>query len=109
MDQLGDNDSVTDFIMNIHHKIDEIIKVVNTAYPELALRLYLVSAANLNQMKISQEKFFDLYKYYMNTAIGILKEVNLEQKEKLNLLNNTMGILSLSKLSEAKNMERLMR
>ena len=105
MDQLGDNDSVTDFIMNIHHKIDEIIKVVNTAYPELALRLYLVSAANLNQMKISQEKFFDLYKYYMNTAIGILKEVNLEQKEKLNLLNNTMGILSLSKLSEAKNME----
>ena len=105
MDQLGDNDSVTDFIMNIHHKIDEIIKVVNTAYPELALRLYLVSAANLNQMKISQEKFFDLYKYYVNTAIGILKEVNLEQKEQLNVFNNTMGILSLSKLSEAKNME----
>ena len=105
MDQLNDNDTVTDFILNTHHKIDEIIKVVNTAYPELALRLYLVSAANLNQMKISQEKFFDLYKYYMNTAIGILKEVNLEQKEKLNLLNNTMGILSLSKLSEAKNME----
>ena len=38
MDQLNDNESVTDFILNIHHKIDEIIKVVNTAYPDLALR-----------------------------------------------------------------------
>ena len=83
MDQLNDNDTVTDFILNTHHKIDEIIKVVNTAYPELALRLYLVCAANLNQMKISQEKFFELYKYYINTSIAILKEVNIEQKEKL--------------------------
>ncbi len=105
MDQLGDNDSVTDFILNIHHKIDEIIKVVNTAYPELALRLYLVCAGNLNQMKISQEKFFELYKYYINASITILKEVNIEQKEKLSLLNNTMGNLSLFKLSEAKNIE----
>jgi vacuolar protein sorting-associated protein 35 len=105
MDQLGDNDSVTDFILNIHHKIDEIIKVVNTAYPELALRLYLVCAGNLNQMKISQEKFFELYKYYINTSIAILKEVNIEQKEKLNLLNNTLGNLSMFKLSEAKNIE----
>ena len=99
MDQLGDNDSVTDFILNIHHKIDEIIKVVNTAYPELALRLYLVCAGNLNQMKISQEKFFELYKYYINASITILKEVNIEQKEKLSLLNNTIGNLSLFKLS----------
>ena len=105
MDQLGDNDSVTDFILNIHHKIDEIIKVVNTAYPELALRLYLVCAGNLNQMKISQEKFFELYKYYINASITILKEVNIEQKEKLSLLNNTIGNLSLFKLSEAKNIE----
>ena len=105
MEQLSDNDSVTDFILNIHHKIDEIIKVVNTAYPELAFRLYLVSAANLNQMKLSQEKFFDLYKYYISTALQIFKEVNLDQKEKLNLLNNTMGILSLFKLSAAKNIE----
>ena len=107
MDQLGDNDSVTDFILNIHHKVDEIIKVVNTAYPELALKLYLVCAANLNQMKISQEKFFELYKYYMNTAIQIFKEVNLDQKEKLCLLNNTIGNLSLFKLSEAKNVESI--
>ena len=105
MEQLGDNENVTDFILNIHHKIDEIIKVVNTAYPELALRLYLVAAANLNQMKLSQEKFFDLYKYYVNTAISILKEVNPDQKEKLALLNNTMGILSLFKLSASKNIE----
>ncbi len=105
MEQLGDNDSVTNFILNVHNKIDEIIKVVNTAYPELALRLYLVSSANLNQMKISQEKFFDLYKYYINNAINIFKEVNLDQKEKLNLLNNTMGILSLFKLSDPKNIE----
>ena len=105
MEQLSDNDSVTDFILNIHHKIDEIIKVVNTTYPELALRLYLVSAANLNHMKISQEKFFELYKYYINSALAIFKEVKLDQKEKLNLLNNTMGNLSLFKLSAPKNIE----
>ena len=105
MDQLNDNESVTDFILNIHHKIDEIIKVVNTAYPDLALRLYLVCAANLNQMKISQEKFFELYKYYITTAIQILKDINIDQKEKLNLLNNTLGTLSLFKLSDSKNIE----
>ena len=105
MEQLNDNESVTDFILNIHHKIDEIIKVVNTAYPDLGLRLYLVCAANLNQMKISQEKFFELYKYYITTAIQILKDINIDQKEKLNLLNNTLGTLSLFKLSDAKNIE----
>ena len=105
MDQLNDNESVTDFILNIHHKIDEIIKVVNTDYPDLGLKLYLVCAANLNQMKISQEKFFELYKYYINTAFQILKDINIDQKEKLNLLNNTLGTLSLFKLSDAKNIE----
>ena len=105
MDQLNDNDNVTDFILNIHHKIDEIIKVVNTDYPELALKLYLACAGNLNQMKISQEKFFDLYKYYINTAITIFKEVNFDQKAKLDLLNNTIGNLSCFRLTEAKNIE----
>jgi vacuolar protein sorting-associated protein 35 len=105
MDQLNDNDSVTDFILNIHHKIDEIIKVVNTAYPELGFRLFLVCAANLNQMKISQEKFFDLYKYYLKSALDILKQVNLDQKEKLSLINTTLGILSLFKLTDSKNIE----
>ena len=105
MDQLNDNDSVTDFILNIHHKIDEIIKVVNTAYPELGFRLFLVCAANLNQMKISQEKFFDLYKYYLKSALDILKQVSLDQKEKLSLINTTLGILSLFKLTDSKNIE----
>ena len=43
----------------------------------------------------------------MNTSIQIFKEVNLDQKEKLCLLNNTIGNLSLFKLSEAKNVESI--
>ena len=59
MDKLSDNDSVTEFIINIHHKVDEIIKVINTAYPELEFKLFLSSPANINKIKVNPEKFLD--------------------------------------------------
>ena len=40
MNNLNDSDAVSEFILNIHKKIDEICNVVNTAYPETGLRLY---------------------------------------------------------------------
>jgi vacuolar protein sorting-associated protein 35 len=83
MDKLSDNDAVSEFITNIHHKVDEIIKVVNTAYPDLGIKLYLSSAGNINQMKVNPEKFIDLYKYYMNNAIQMFKEIKNDQREKL--------------------------
>jgi len=105
MNQLSDNDSVSEFLLNVHHKIDEIIKVVNTAYPELGLRLYLSCAANANQMKVNQEKFLELFKYYMNTSIQIFKEFKNDQKDKVNLLGNMIGNLVRFKLSSADNIE----
>ena len=74
MDKLSDNDSVTEFIINIHHKVDEIIKVINTAYPELEFKLFLSSPANINKMKVNPEKFLDLFKYYMNNSFWIFKK-----------------------------------
>ena len=105
MDKLNDNDTVTEFILNIHHKIDEIIKVVNTAYPELGLKLFLSSAANINQMKFNPEKFIDLYKYYMNSSIQIFKEIKNDQKDRLNLLCNMIGNLIRFKLASPENIE----
>ena len=93
MDKLSDNDSVTEFIINIHHKVDEIIKVINAAYPELEFKLFLSSAANINKMKVNPEKFLDLFKYYMNSSIQIFKEIKSDQKDRLNLLSNMIGNL----------------
>ena len=105
MDKLSDNDAVCDFILNLHHKVDEIIKVVNTAYPDLGIKLYLASAGNVNQMKTSPEKFIDLYKYYMNSAIQIFKEIKNDQKEKGALLANMIGNLIRFKLGSSDNIE----
>ena len=105
MNNLNDSDAVSEFILNIHKKIDEICNVVNTAYPETGLRLYLTAAANVNQMKAAPEKFLDLYKYYMSAAIKVLKEVNVDQKEKLNILSNMVGNLVRFKLSSNDNIE----
>ena len=105
MDKLSDNDAVCDFIVNIHHKIDEIIKVVNTAYPDLGIKLFLASAGNVNQIKINPEKFVDLYKYYMNSAIQIFKEIKNDQKDKVNLLANMVGNLIRFKLGSSDNIE----
>ena len=105
MSQLSDNDAVTDFITNVHHKIDEIIKVVNTAYPELGFKLFLTGASNINQMKINPEKFVDLYKYYMNSALQIFKELKSDQKDRLTLLSNMVGNLVRFKLSSPENIE----
>ena len=105
MSQLSDNDAVSDFIINIHHKIDEIIKVVNTTYPELGLKLFLTCASNINQMKINPEKFLDLYKYYMNSALQIFKELKSDQKDRLTLLSNMVGNLVRFKLSSPENIE----
>ena len=105
MDNLSENDAVTEFIINIHHKIDEIIKVVNTAYPELGLKLNLTAAANLNQLKINPEKFIDLFKYYMNSSIQIFKEIKNDRKDKLNLLLTMIGNLIRFKLGSPDTIE----
>jgi vacuolar protein sorting-associated protein 35 len=107
MTQLSDNDSVSDFLLNVHKKIDEIVKVVNTAYPELGLKLYLASAANANQMKVSQDKFLELYKYYMTSSIQIFKELKGDQKDKVSLLGIMAGNLVRFKLSSPDNIEPL--
>jgi vacuolar protein sorting-associated protein 35 len=105
MDKLSDNDAVSEFITNIHHKVDEIIKVVNTAYPDLGIKLYLSSAGNINQMKVNPEKFIDLYKYYMNNAIQMFKEIKNDQRDKVTLLANMIGNLVRFKLGSTDNIE----
>ena len=105
MDKLSDNDAVSEFITNVHHKVDEIIKVVNTAYPDLGIKLYLSSAGNINQMKVNPEKFIDLYKYYMNNAIQMFKEIKNDQREKVTLLANMIGNLVRFKLGSTDNIE----
>jgi len=105
MNQLGDNDAVSGFIINVHNKVDEIIKVINTAYPELALKLCLTSASNVNQIKVTPEKFLDLYKYYITTAIGIFKNLKNDHKEKANLLNQIIANLIRFKLASPDNIE----
>lgn len=105
MDKLSDNDAVSEFITNVHHKVDEIIKVVNTAYPDLGIKLYLSSAGNINQMKVNPEKFIDLYKYYMNSAIQMFKEIKNDQRDKVTLLANMIGNLVRFKLGSTDNIE----
>ena len=105
MENLTESDAVTEFITNVHHKVDEIIKVVNTAYPELGLKLYLTSASNLNQIKVNPEKFVDLFKYYMNSSIQIFKEIKNDQKDKLSLLLNMIGNLIRFKLGSNDTIE----
>ena len=105
MDKLSDNDAVSEFITNVHHKVDEIIKVVNTAYPDLGIKLYLSSAGNINQMKVNPEKFIDLYKYYMNNAIQMFKEIKNDQRDKVTLLANMIGNLVRFKLGSTDNIE----
>ena len=78
MNNLNESDLVNNFIIIIHHKIDEIIKVVYTFYQILGFKLYLTSAANLNQLKCKEKKLIDLYIYYMNSSIKILKNINKE-------------------------------
>ena len=105
MDKLSDSDAVSEFITNVHHKVDEIIKVVNTAYPDLGIKLYLSSAGNINQMKVNPEKFIDLYKYYMNNAIQMFKEIKNDQRDKVTLLANMIGNLVRFKLGSTDNIE----
>ena len=107
MDKLSDEKSVCEFLKNIHLKIDEITKVVNTAYPELALKLYLEAAMNLNQIKVKDEKFFDLFKYYLSLSIKLFKEVNFDQKEKLNILISMIGTILRFKLAEPESIESI--
>ena len=105
MSNINDNDAFSEFVLNIHQKINEIIGVINTAYPELGLKLYLSSAANANEIKFCQEKFVEIFKYYLTSAIKIYKELQTNSKDKINLIILMIGTLARFKLASSDNIE----
>ena len=105
MSRINDTDSFSEFVLNIHQKINEIIQVINTAYPDLGLKLYLSAANNANEIKFCQEKFVEIFKYYLNGAIKIIKEVKIDSSTKINLIISMIGTLTRFKIASKDNIE----
>lgn len=105
LSQFNDNDALINFVLSIHQKINEIIQVINTDYPDMGLKLYLASAANANEIKCGQEKFIDMYKFYINEAIKLYKETKINQNDKTSLYISIIGNLLKFKLSTSDQIE----
>ena len=81
------------YLSKIHSYVNEIIGNLVTPYPELSFKLFLTSAIQANSIRIGAEKFIEVIKTYINGALTIYQESEIDAKNKIHLLTNLIGAL----------------
>ena len=85
-------------ILNIYKLLNEAIGLIAQEKPDLAFKLYICSASQVNEILIEREKFAESCSSFVHNALGILEEGKYNQniKEELfyilasNLINFTI-------------------
>ena len=73
-------------MLNIYKLLNEAIGLIAQERPELAFKLYICSASQVNEILIEREKFTEPCSSFIHTALGILDEGKFNQDIKVELL-----------------------
>ncbi len=85
MPGIDSEDQLEKYLVKIHSQVYQIIQVLVAPYPDIAFKLYLTATLQSHSIKISYEKFLETTLGYLNGAVAIYKEEDLEPKIKSNL------------------------
>ena len=58
-------------MLNIYKLLNEIITLIEETNPELAFKLYLLSASQVNSIQSVKNKFQEAWLSFMNSALKI--------------------------------------
>ena len=72
-------------MLNIYKLLNEAIGLLTQEQPDLALKLYICSASQVNEILVERDKFGESCSSFVHNALGILEEGKYNQKIKVEL------------------------
>lgn len=80
-------------MLNIYKLLNETISLISQENSELAYKLYLTSAAQVNNISTAKEKFQEACLSFLNTAVGIYESDNYDKKNMFTMTASIIGYL----------------
>lgn len=96
-------------MLNIYKLLNELISLIGETNPELAFKLYLLSASQVNTIQSDRNNFEEACASFMNAAMKIYKEGKYNKDVKYQLLSNICGYLINFTILSKENVENLLK
>ena len=84
--KISSDEAFVKLMLNIHKLLNEAIGLIIEEKPELAFRLYICAASQVNEILVEREKFADTISSYVYKALAIIQEGRYNENIKVDLL-----------------------
>ena len=103
VNKIEDNEAFNKLMLQTYKLLNEIITIIEETNPELAFKLYLLSASQVNTIQSDRNNFEESCDSFMNAAMKIYQEGKYNQNVKYQLLSNICAyLLNFTILSKEK-------
>ena len=96
-------------MLEIYKLLNEIITLIKENWPEVALKLYLVSASQVNSILSEKKNFEEACASFMNGAMDIYNEGKYDINHKYFLLSQICGYLVNFTILSKENLENIIK
>jgi len=96
-------------MLNIYKLLNEVISIIAQENPEIAYKLYLTSAAQVNSIQSDRNNFEEACASFMNAAMNIYQEGKYDQNIKYSLLSQAVGYLLSFTILGNENVENIIK
>ena len=96
-------------MIDIYKLLNEIISLIKENWPEVALKLYLVAASQVNSILSEKNNFEEACASFMNGALDIFNEGKYDINHKYFLLSQICGYLVNFTILSKENLENIIK
>ena len=96
-------------MIDIYKLLNEIISLIKENWPEVALKLYLVAASQVNSILSEKNNFEEACASFMNGALNIFNEGKYDINHKYFLLSQICGYLVNFTILNKENLENIIK
>ena len=109
MDNIENDESFYKLMLNVFKLLNDVIALIAENYPELAFKLYLLSASQVNTIQSDRNNFEEACASFMNEAVKIYQEGKYDQNIKYFFLSEICGYLLKFSILSKENLENIIK
>ena len=109
LSKIENDEAFYNLMLEVYKLLNDIITLIAENSPEMALKLYLLSASQVNTIQSDRNKFEEACASFMNAAMNIYQEEKYNKNNKYYLLSDICGYLLQFSILSKDNLENIIK
>ena len=109
MDKIENDEGFYKLMLEVYKLLNDVINLIGDNYPELAFKLFLLSASQVNSIQSDRNNFEEACSSFMNAAVKIYQEGKYDQNMKYIFLEQICGYLLKFSILSKENLENIIK